>query len=136
MIASGLKDSTIFLHDLRSGGTATRLQHSHSVSKIRTVDPYRLVVAGINSVGWILPSGSRIANNSSNSSKCTTFASVPMASSATQIPFADTTPLQNHTSPSPITRLVLSRTSTSVQSWVFLQVVSTHQCRYSIVVGV
>ncbi|KAG2412015.1 hypothetical protein HFD88_009571 [Aspergillus terreus] len=50
VIAAGLKDSAIFLHDLRSGGTATRLQHSHAVSKIRRVDPYRMVVAGINSL--------------------------------------------------------------------------------------
>ncbi|KAJ5820376.1 hypothetical protein N7474_005967 [Penicillium riverlandense] len=50
VIASGLKDSTVFLHDLRSGGSATRLQHPHFVSKIRRIDPYRLVVAGHNSL--------------------------------------------------------------------------------------
>jgi hypothetical protein len=50
VIAAGLKDSTVFLHDLRSGGTATRLQHPHAVTKIRNLDPYRIVVAGINSV--------------------------------------------------------------------------------------
>jgi hypothetical protein len=50
VIAAGLKDSAIFLHDLRSGGTATRLQHPHAVQKIRRVDPYRIVVAGLNSV--------------------------------------------------------------------------------------
>ncbi|OJJ47948.1 hypothetical protein ASPZODRAFT_131562 [Penicilliopsis zonata CBS 506.65] len=50
VIASGLKDSAIFLHDLRSGGTATRLQHPHSVTKIRKVDQYRLVVAGLKSL--------------------------------------------------------------------------------------
>lgn len=50
VIASGLKDSSIFVHDLRSGGSATRLQHSHAVAKIRSVDPYRIVVGGINSV--------------------------------------------------------------------------------------
>lgn len=50
VIACGLKDSAVFLHDLRSGGTATRLQHPHSVSKIRRVDSYRLVVAGQKSV--------------------------------------------------------------------------------------
>lgn len=54
VIASGLKDSAIFLHDLRSGGSATRLQHTHSVAKIRKVDPYRLVAAGQNSVGSCL----------------------------------------------------------------------------------
>ncbi|KAJ5101229.1 hypothetical protein NUU61_003451 [Penicillium alfredii] len=50
IIASGLKDSTIFLHDLRSGGSASRIQHTHSVFKIRKIDPYRLVVAGIQSL--------------------------------------------------------------------------------------
>lgn len=50
VIAAGLKDSAIFLHDLRSGGSATRLQHPHAVTKMRRVDPYRIVVAGINSV--------------------------------------------------------------------------------------
>ncbi|CAL5865997.1 uncharacterized protein PFLUO_LOCUS204 [Penicillium psychrofluorescens] len=50
VIASGLKDSTVFLHDLRSGGSATRLQHPHFVSKIRKIDPYRLVVSGHNSL--------------------------------------------------------------------------------------
>ncbi|CAK43735.1 uncharacterized protein An01g05680 [Aspergillus niger] len=50
VIAAGLKDSAIFLHDLRSGGSATRLQHPHAVTKMRRVDPYRIVVAGINSL--------------------------------------------------------------------------------------
>ncbi|RAK74846.1 uncharacterized protein BO72DRAFT_190300 [Aspergillus fijiensis CBS 313.89] len=50
VIAAGLKDSSVFLHDLRSGGTATRLQHPHAVTKIRRVDPYRMVVAGMNSL--------------------------------------------------------------------------------------
>ena len=50
VIAAGLKDSAIFLHDLRSGGSATRLQHPHAVTKMRRVDSYRIVVAGINSV--------------------------------------------------------------------------------------
>lgn len=50
VIASGLRNSTIFLHDLRSGGSAARLKHPHSVSKIRKVDEYRMVVGGYNSV--------------------------------------------------------------------------------------
>lgn len=50
VIASGLRNSTVFLHDLRSGGSAVRLQHPHAVSKIRKVDEYRMVVAGHNSV--------------------------------------------------------------------------------------
>lgn len=54
VIVSGLSDSSIFFHDIRSGGTVTRLQHSHAVSKIRKVDPYRLVVAGYKSVRLFL----------------------------------------------------------------------------------
>lgn len=50
VIVSGLRNSSVFLHDLRSGGSATRLQHPHSVTKIRKVDQYRLVVGGHNSV--------------------------------------------------------------------------------------
>ncbi|KAL2821744.1 WD40-repeat-containing domain protein [Aspergillus cavernicola] len=50
LIAAGLKDSTIFLHDTRSGGSAARLQHPHAVTKLRKLDPYRIVVAGINSL--------------------------------------------------------------------------------------
>ncbi|EHA26484.1 hypothetical protein ASPNIDRAFT_122243 [Aspergillus niger ATCC 1015] len=61
VIAAGLKDSAIFLHDLRSGGSATRLQHPHAVTKMRRVDPYRIVVAGINSVPSPL-SGYQYAN--------------------------------------------------------------------------
>lgn len=50
VIASGMRNSTVFLHDLRSGGSAARLQHPHAVTKIRKVDPYRLIVSGYNSV--------------------------------------------------------------------------------------
>ncbi|KAJ5103876.1 hypothetical protein N7532_004405 [Penicillium argentinense] len=50
VIASGMRNSSVFLHDLRSGGSAARLQHPHAVSKIRKVDPYRLVVSGFNSL--------------------------------------------------------------------------------------
>ncbi|KAI9372006.1 hypothetical protein BJX61DRAFT_534342 [Aspergillus egyptiacus] len=50
VIAAGLKDSTIFLHDIRSSGSAARLQHPHAVTKLRKLDPYRIVVAGINSL--------------------------------------------------------------------------------------
>ncbi|KAH8431885.1 uncharacterized protein LDX57_009535 [Aspergillus melleus] len=50
VIAAGLKDSAIFLHDLRSGGTATRLQHDHAVVKIKKFDEYRLVVGGMTSL--------------------------------------------------------------------------------------
>ncbi|KAL2013391.1 hypothetical protein VTN00DRAFT_916 [Thermoascus crustaceus] len=50
VIVSGLLDSSIFFHDIRSGGTVTRLQHPHAASKIRKIDPYRLVVAGHKSL--------------------------------------------------------------------------------------
>jgi hypothetical protein len=50
VIASGMRNSTIFLHDLRSGGSAARLQYPHSVTKIRKVDPYRILASGYNSV--------------------------------------------------------------------------------------
>ncbi|CAI7604868.1 unnamed protein product [Penicillium pancosmium] len=50
VIASGMRNSTIFLHDLRSGGSAARLQYPHSVTKIRKVDPYRILASGYNSL--------------------------------------------------------------------------------------
>lgn len=50
VIAAGLKDSAVFLHDLRSDSGAFRLQHVHGVEKIRQVDPCRLVISGHGSV--------------------------------------------------------------------------------------
>ncbi|KAJ5892197.1 uncharacterized protein N7473_008425 [Penicillium subrubescens] len=50
VIASGLRNSTVFLYDVRTGDTSLRLQHSQSVTKIRKVDPWRIVVGGHNSV--------------------------------------------------------------------------------------
>lgn len=50
VIACGLRNSAVFLHDLRSDASAVRLQHTHSVTKIRRVDEYRLVVGGYSSV--------------------------------------------------------------------------------------
>lgn len=50
VIAAGQKNSKIFLHDLRSGGSATRLQHNDSVMEMKQVDEYRLVAAGPRSV--------------------------------------------------------------------------------------
>ena len=50
VIASGLRDSTVFLHDLRSNGSAARLQHPHTVSKLLRVDEHRIVVAGHDTV--------------------------------------------------------------------------------------
>lgn len=50
VVASGLRNSSINLGDIRSGGQVTRLQHPHSVRQIRKVDEYRIVVAGYQSV--------------------------------------------------------------------------------------
>ncbi|KAL1867213.1 hypothetical protein Plec18167_008754 [Paecilomyces lecythidis] len=50
VIVSGLRNSSIFFHDLRSRGTVTRLQHPASVAKIRKVDEYRLAVSGRQSL--------------------------------------------------------------------------------------
>jgi hypothetical protein len=54
VVISGLRNSAILFHDLRSGGWVGRLQHAHSVSKIRKIDDYRLVVAGFKSVSLCL----------------------------------------------------------------------------------
>ncbi|KAJ5258691.1 hypothetical protein N7524_010247 [Penicillium chrysogenum] len=50
VIAAGQKNSKIFLHDLRSGGSATRLQHSDAVMEMKQMDEYRLVAAGPTSL--------------------------------------------------------------------------------------
>lgn len=50
VIASGLRNSTVILHDIRSGGSATRLQHQYPIANIRKVDEHRLVVTGHTSV--------------------------------------------------------------------------------------
>ncbi|CEJ56648.1 hypothetical protein PMG11_02849 [Penicillium brasilianum] len=50
VIASGLRNSSVFLYDVRSGENSLRLQHSQSVTKIRKVDLWRIVVGGYNSV--------------------------------------------------------------------------------------
>ncbi|KAF4766388.1 hypothetical protein HAV15_010998 [Penicillium sp. str.  len=50
VIAAGQKNSKIFLHDLRSGGSATRLQHNDSVMEMKQMDEYRLVAAGPRSL--------------------------------------------------------------------------------------
>ncbi|CAI7567558.1 unnamed protein product [Penicillium glandicola] len=50
VIAAGQKNSKIFLHDLRSGGSVTRLQHNDAVMKIKKMDEYRLVAAGPTSL--------------------------------------------------------------------------------------
>ncbi|KXG54188.1 uncharacterized protein PGRI_073320 [Penicillium griseofulvum] len=50
VIAAGQKNSNIFLHDLRSGGSATRLQHNDAVMEMKKMDENRLVAAGPSSL--------------------------------------------------------------------------------------
>ncbi|KAJ5502515.1 hypothetical protein N7463_005389 [Penicillium fimorum] len=50
VIAAGQKNSKIFLHDLRSGGSATRLQHNDAVMEMKKMDEHRLVAAGPSSL--------------------------------------------------------------------------------------
>lgn len=50
VVAAGLRDSTVFLHDFRSDASATRLKNPSAVSGIKKVDPWRLVVRGVDSV--------------------------------------------------------------------------------------
>lgn len=101
VIASGMRDSSVFLHDLRSGGSAARLQHPHSVTKIRKVDSYRLVASGYNSVCLSpinFPSRSlEVVINSCISSKCTISASHQMACNASQNPRPLPIPPRVHT---------------------------------------
>ncbi|KAJ5925595.1 hypothetical protein N7454_008234 [Penicillium verhagenii] len=46
VIAAGMRDSTVILHDLRSFYSASRLQHPETVSKIVRVSEHCLAVAG------------------------------------------------------------------------------------------
>ncbi|OJD13241.1 hypothetical protein AJ78_06279, partial [Emergomyces pasteurianus Ep9510] len=48
VVMSGMTNSLVQFHDLRSRETVSRLQHPHAVYKIRTVDEWRVVVAGAN----------------------------------------------------------------------------------------
>lgn len=50
VVAAGLRDSTVFLHDFRSDASATRLKNPSAVSGIKKLDPWRLVVRGVDSV--------------------------------------------------------------------------------------
>ncbi|CDM27484.1 hypothetical protein DTO013E5_2779 [Penicillium roqueforti] len=50
VIAAGQKNSNIFLHDMRSGGSATRLRHNDAVMEMKQMDEYRLVAAGPSSL--------------------------------------------------------------------------------------
>lgn len=47
VVAGGLRDSTVFLHDFRSNACATRLKHPSAVTGMKRVDPWRFVVRGI-----------------------------------------------------------------------------------------
>lgn len=52
VIAAGCRDSSVLLHDLRSGGSAIRLWHpgAIAVGGIKRVDEWRVVVGSYNSV--------------------------------------------------------------------------------------
>lgn len=50
VIASGFRDSFLFLSDLRSGGSSQRIKHPHSIGQIKKLDDYRIIVAGYKSV--------------------------------------------------------------------------------------
>ena len=47
VVAGGLRDSTVFLHDFRSNASATRLKHPSTVTGMRRVDEWRFVVRGV-----------------------------------------------------------------------------------------
>lgn len=46
VIASGFRNSFLYLSDLRSNGHSQRIKHPQSIEQIRKIDDYRLVVAG------------------------------------------------------------------------------------------
>ncbi|BCR84412.1 uncharacterized protein ACHE_11814S [Aspergillus chevalieri] len=52
VIAGGCRDSSVFLHDIRSGGSAVRLWHPGAVAVrgVRRVDEWRVVVGSYNSL--------------------------------------------------------------------------------------
>jgi hypothetical protein len=52
VIAAGCRDSSVLLHDIRSGGSAVRLWHPEAVATggVRRVDEWRVVVGSYNSV--------------------------------------------------------------------------------------
>ncbi|EED15136.1 conserved hypothetical protein [Talaromyces stipitatus ATCC 10500] len=53
IIASGFRDSLLFLSDLRSNDSVQRIKHPGMIGQIKKVDDYRLVVAGNRSVKFI-----------------------------------------------------------------------------------
>ncbi|KAJ5787071.1 hypothetical protein N7457_002061 [Penicillium paradoxum] len=50
LIAAGQKNRKVFLHDLRSKGSATRFMHNDAVMEIKKMDEYRLLAAGPTSL--------------------------------------------------------------------------------------
>ena len=137
VIAAGLKDSTVFLHDVRSGGSALRLRHNGPVARICRVDEWRVVVGGVHSVlpplylclpamVWCM------CVLTIKSYKCTTCATHQQNPTQIQIPKGIKTTtvmhlrlrLQNPTSFSKITpRLISPQNSTLILNWVFLLMV-------------
>ncbi|OKL57078.1 hypothetical protein UA08_07670 [Talaromyces atroroseus] len=50
VIASGFRNSSLYLSDLRSNGHSRRIKHPHPIEQIRKIDDYRLVCAGYESL--------------------------------------------------------------------------------------
>lgn len=50
VIASGFRDSLLFLSDLRSHDSVQRIKHPGMIGEIKKIDDYQLVVAGTRSV--------------------------------------------------------------------------------------
>lgn len=50
VIASGFRDSLMFLSDLRSNDSVHRIKHPGMIGQIKKIDDHQLVVAGIHSV--------------------------------------------------------------------------------------
>ncbi|WEW56354.1 hypothetical protein PRK78_001797 [Emydomyces testavorans] len=48
VIIAGLISSKVWLHDIRSRGSAARFQHGHGVQSLKTIDEWKVVVAGSN----------------------------------------------------------------------------------------
>ncbi|KAJ5542407.1 hypothetical protein N7461_008410 [Penicillium sp. DV-2018c] len=74
VIAAGQKSSRIFLHDLRSAASATRLRHNDAVMDMKSMDEYRLVAAGPTSLRMY---DLRFAPTASNRSFTTPYLTFP-----------------------------------------------------------
>lgn len=53
VIASGFRDSLLFLSDLRSNDSVQRIKHPGMIGQIKKIDDYQFVVAGARSVSHI-----------------------------------------------------------------------------------